>query len=149
MLGSYLKSLHISHHVVFWEHKMFFSFSKFHISEDSYLPFFTHSTIDLFPPTTEITPLVEPTIPTPVSYKHVPDPNTPRKPSMSDNSSSIELPTTAIPNENASSIDHVNKTTIPPPTRQSTPVKELPRCVCDYHCYSTIFSHHEHSSHKQ
>lgn len=41
------KRLRISHHVIFWEYKMFSSNSKFHISPSS--PFFIDSTIYSFP----------------------------------------------------------------------------------------------------
>ena len=121
---------------------MLFSLSKFHIFEDSPLPFFTNYSIDHSPPTPETTSLDKPDIltspldhPTPsdLSYDS----------SSSTTSSSNEPPTTATPNDNATPVDHVSQSTVPPPTRQSTWVKGLHCHLRDYHCYSTIFSHHE------
>ena len=137
---------------------MFSSLSKFHISEDSPLPFFTSYSIDLSPPTPEMTSSVElDTLVSPSDHptSHVSPPDHPTPSdlsydsSSSTTSSSHEPPTTATPNDNATPVDPVSQSAVPPPTRQSTRVRELPRQFRDYHCYSTIFSHHEPSSYKE
>ena len=55
----------------------------------------------------------------------------------------------ATPTEDATFIDHVSQSTIPRLIWQSTWVRELPHHLRDYHCYYTIFSHHEPSSYKE
>ena len=43
------KRLHISRHVIFWEHTMFSCLSSFHTSFSSPHPFFTDASVELFP----------------------------------------------------------------------------------------------------
>jgi hypothetical protein len=107
--------LRISRHVIFWEHKMFSSLSKFHVSSPSSPAFFHDSNIDLFP--TEIDPSPSPTV-------------------NPEASSPPDGPATAPPAED-------------PPLRRSTRVSTLPTHLRDYHCFSTIMSHHEPQTYRE
>lgn len=126
-----------------------FPLSEFHILDDPPLPFFTHSSIDHFSSTTDITPPIELDISSPENFKHVTDPDTPYKQSTSDNSSLIKPLTTFNPTNDGTYVDHVSQSVVPPPTRQFTRVRELHHHLHDYHCYSIIFSHHKPSSYKK
>lgn len=61
---------------------------------------------------------------------------------------SNKLQIIANPVDDVTSIDPVSQATVPPPTRQSTWVRELSH-LHDYHCYSTIFSQNEPSYYKE
>ncbi|KAM7488098.1 hypothetical protein LguiB_025582 [Lonicera macranthoides] len=161
------KCLRISRHVVFWEHKMFSSLSKFHVLEEPLLPFFTHSSLDLSTPELETPVITSPpepdpktTLPphsvsTPYPTPEAPPPPPPQPlvppsaelftPSSSDIIHSDEPQQTVPPNDDVSPADPI----IPQPQRQSTRVKELPHYLRDYHCYSTMISHYEPSSYKE
>jgi hypothetical protein len=138
------KRLRISRHVVFWEHQMFSSLSKFYLPPISTTPYFTNSSIDIFsdefdtgtpndsssaaPPEVSVLiddhapAIVEPTESPPLSL------------------SSPAETTTYSPEISCSS-----EPPPPPPKR----VTQLPAYLRDYHCYSTVFSLHEPHSYRE
>ena len=147
------KRLRVSRHVIFWEHKMFSSVSKFHITTNSSLPFFTSSTADLYPsnphiPSTNISENIVPTVDNTSSNESSSTAST------SSSTESSSSPTTTTPSSDLSPTTHYPDDAVSPNDpvilpRQSTRVKQLPHHIRDYHCYSTIFSHHEPSSYKE
>jgi len=115
--------IRISRHVVFWEHIMFSSLSKFKSTPSTSTPVFTNPNVDLFPSDTH------------AGYEKYAG-------------SSSELPT---PSDVPSTSDDVVPTIDPaPPTVELPPrVRNPPLYLCDYHCYSTMFHHHEPQSYKE
>ncbi|KAL0541716.1 hypothetical protein IC582_021771 [Cucumis melo] len=103
--------LRISRHVTFWEHTMFSRLSSFHTSFSSPQPFFTDTSIDLFPPSES--PL--------------------------GNELAQSAPTSAISDQSSIPDDSPEPTPDTPP-RRSTRVREPPIHLQDYHCFSTIIS---------
>ncbi|KAL5762227.1 hypothetical protein ACOSP7_018491 [Xanthoceras sorbifolium] len=118
--------LRISRHVVFWEHKMFSTMSKFHVSHNASLNFFIDPTIPLFPddinPDTSHetqTSASDCTLPTPELSEPLADP---------------------VPESSHHSVPHV---------RQSNRVRTPSVKLRDFHCFSTIISLHEPQSYKE
>ncbi|KAL4018546.1 hypothetical protein IC575_022144 [Cucumis melo] len=103
--------LRISRRVTFWEHTMFSRLSSFHTSFSSPQPFFTDTSIDLFPPSES--PL--------------------------GNELAQSAPTSAISDQSSIPDDSPEPTPDTPP-RRSTRVREPPIHLQDYHCFSTIIS---------
>ncbi|KAL0549125.1 hypothetical protein IC582_013605 [Cucumis melo] len=101
----------ISRHVTFWEHTMFSCLSSFHSSFSSPQPFFTNTSVDLFP-LSEFTP---------------------------DNELAQSAPTSATSDQSSISYDSP-KPTLDTPSHRSTRVREPPIHLQDYHCFSTIVS---------
>ncbi|KAL0540368.1 hypothetical protein IC582_024605 [Cucumis melo] len=103
--------LRISRHVTFWEHTMFSRLSSFHTSFSSPQPFFTDTSIDLFPPSES-----------PIG-----------------NELAQSAPTSATSDQSSISGGSPEPTPDTPP-RRSTRVREPPIHLQDYHCFSTIIS---------
>ena len=118
------KRLRISRHVIFWEHKMFSSLSPFHLSPHSSPPYFTDSSIDLFPDDVDTaSPEFHATIPLEV-------PVSPADPAP------VDAPASFPTSTNQS-------------LRWSTRVRNIPTHLRDYHCFSAILSHHEPHSYRE
>jgi hypothetical protein len=113
-----------SRHVVFWEHIMFSSLSKFKSIPSTSTPLFTNPDVDYFPSDTIAG-----------SETHVGSPNELLMPS--------DISSTS--NDDVSSVDPA------PPTIELPPrVRNPPSYLRDnYHCYSTILHHHEPQSYKE
>ena len=101
--------IRISQHVTFWEHTMFSRLSSFHTSFLSSHPFFSDTSVELFP-------LSKSTLNTKLSQS-VPSPTNSDHPSVSND---------------------VLKPTPDTHLRRSTQVREPPIHLHDYHCFSTI-----------
>ncbi|KAA0068117.1 retrotransposon protein [Cucumis melo var. makuwa] len=112
--------LRISRHVTFWEHTMFSRLSSFHTSFSSPQPFFTDTSIDLFPPS-----------------------ESPLR-----NELAQSAPTSAISDQSSIS-DGSPEPTPDTPHRRSTGVREPPIHLQDYHCFSTIISLVEPTSYQE
>ncbi|KAA0052263.1 Retrovirus-related Pol polyprotein from transposon TNT 1-94 [Cucumis melo var. makuwa] len=112
--------LRISRHVTFWEHTMFSRLSSFHTSFSSPQPFFTNTSIDLFPPSES--PL--------------------------GNELAQSAPTSTILDQSSISDGRPEPTSDTPP-RRSTWVREPPIHLQDYHCFSTIISLVEPTSYQE
>jgi hypothetical protein len=116
--------IRISRHVVFWEHIMFSSLSKFKAIPSTSTPLFTNPDVDYFPSDTIAG-----------SETHV--------------GSSSELPTPSdipsTPSDDVSSADPAPPT-IELPARVRNPPPYLRE---NYHCYSTMLHHHEPQSYKE
>jgi hypothetical protein len=137
--------LRISHHVVFWEHTTFNSFSKF---TTCFTPsFFTNPSLPLFPHTTSPDPFailpisladfpVSPLAP-PLVVDHILD-------------QTSDLPLAAppadspvSPQEPALPMDPVTDQTPLLPLRRSDRVRAPPAHLSDYSCFSAVLSLHE------
>ncbi|KAL4582843.1 hypothetical protein LXL04_007404 [Taraxacum kok-saghyz] len=127
------KRLRISRHVTFWEHKMFSSISKFQVHSPSSSLFFTDISISF--------------------DSHEPEFHDNESPPLSSTSThledQIEDPTTTsqpIPESSPQSPDPLNN-----PSLDTRPqrVRHIPSHLRDFHCYATLFSHHEPSSYKE
>ena len=115
--------IRIYHHVVFWEHIMFSSLSKFKFITSTSTPLFTDPDVDLFSSDT---------------YAG----------SETYAGSSSELPTPS--DVQSTSNDGVPIVDPEPPTIELPPkVRNPPPYLRDYHCYSTMLHHHEPQSYKE
>ena len=106
--------VHVSHHVIFWEHHMFSSLFSFKSISSTSSPFFTNSSIDLFPSDIDAGSSRELIAPYDVSTAFD-DPV-------------LDVDPTSI--------------ALPPPDRP-TKVRNPPSSLCDYRCFSTILHLHE------
>ena len=122
-----------SRHVIFWEHRMFSSMSSFESIPSTQHPYFTDSSIELFPnhihtgsfgTDPSITLLLENINDS--SYAGPSDTSTPSD----------------VPNDSSSTID---------PAHSDRPVRirKTPSYLNNYHCYSTIFQLHEPQSYHE
>ncbi|XP_059639814.1 uncharacterized protein LOC132282224 [Cornus florida] len=151
------KRLRISRHVIFWEHKIFSSLSKFHLSSSSTPSFFTDSSVELFPVDTDIISSSEipTTTPDTTSPSELPQMALLDEYASSDvhaTESLSELPQMALPNESVSSDGPATEssssdiiTTAKPPHR----VRKPPSHLRDFQCFSIIMSHHEPQSYRE
>ena len=107
------KCLRISHHITFWEHKMFSTISSFYVNETP-TPLFTNPNISLFPD--EI---------------------------FADDSPSNLTQSTAFPDESSSAVEPTDSSSVPPspPPCQSSHISQLFVLLRDYVCNSTTVSH--------
>ena len=130
------KRLRVSRHVVFWEHKMFSSMSKFHLSSDGTPLLFTNPSIDLFPDSTDTSLLPD-----------TPHPSASPSPSSSSIDTLTESSTLLSPELPAPT---AGSAPVPdPPLRQSNRVKTPSVLLRDYVAFSTILSHHEPQSYRE
>jgi hypothetical protein len=115
--------IRVSRHVVFWEHIMLSSLSKFKSIPSASTPLFTNPDVDYFPSDTNTGSEI---------YA----------------GSSSELPTfsdvQSIPDDVVSTVDPV-PSNIELPER----VRNPPSYLHDYHCYSTVLYYHEPQSYKE
>jgi len=115
--------IRISRHVVFWEHIMSSSLSKFKSIPSIFTPLFTNPDVDLFPSDTHAG-------------------------SETYTCSSSELPTSSdvqpAPGDVVPIVDPATPT-IELPER----VRNPPPYLCDCHCYSTMLHYHEPQSYKE
>lgn len=125
------KRLRISRHVVFWEHKMFATMSKFHLSSDSSTTFFTNPSIDIFPDDDHSV------IPVQVSLN--------AEPTLDDSSGSHFSVTSA----DQASTQFDSSIPSPPVLRRSQRVREPSTRFNDFHYFSTILSLHEPISYQE
>uniref|UniRef100_A0A2N9FQ07 Integrase catalytic domain-containing protein n=1 Tax=Fagus sylvatica TaxID=28930 RepID=A0A2N9FQ07_FAGSY len=125
--------LRISRHVVFWEHTMFNSLSKF--TTCSTPSFFTNPSLPLFP----ISPADSPT--SPLAPPLAVDPVLDQTPDLPLAAPPADSP--ALPQEPAPPVDPV--TDQPPllPLRRSDRVRAPPAHLRDYSCFSAVLSLHE------
>uniref|UniRef100_A0A2N9J8J4 CCHC-type domain-containing protein n=1 Tax=Fagus sylvatica TaxID=28930 RepID=A0A2N9J8J4_FAGSY len=125
--------LRISRHVVFWEHTMFNSLSKF--TTCSTPSFFTNPSLPLFP----ISPADSPT--SPLAPPLAVDPVLDQTPDLPLAAPPADSP--ASPQEPAPPVDPV--TDQPPllPLRRSDRVRAPPAHLRDYSCFSAVLSLHE------
>uniref|UniRef100_A0A2N9GUY8 Integrase catalytic domain-containing protein n=1 Tax=Fagus sylvatica TaxID=28930 RepID=A0A2N9GUY8_FAGSY len=125
--------LRISRHVVFWEHTMFNSLSKF--TTCSTPSFFTNPSLPLFP----ISPADSPT--SPLAPPLAVDPVLDQTPDLPLAAPPADSP--ASPQEPALPVDPV--TDQPPllPLRRSDRVRAPPAHLRDYSCFSAVLSLHE------
>jgi hypothetical protein len=125
--------LRISRHVVFWEHTMFNSLSKF--TTCSTPSFFTNPSLPLFP----ISPADSPT--SPLAPPLAVDPVLDQTPDLPLAAPPADSP--ASPQESAPPVDPV--TDQPPllPLRRSDRVRAPPTHLRDYSCFSAVLSLHE------
>uniref|UniRef100_A0A2N9H992 Reverse transcriptase Ty1/copia-type domain-containing protein n=1 Tax=Fagus sylvatica TaxID=28930 RepID=A0A2N9H992_FAGSY len=125
--------LRISRHVVFWEHTMFNSLSKF--TTCSTPSFFTNPSLPLFP----ISPADSPT--SPLAPPLAVDPVLDQTPDLPLAAPPADSP--ASPQESAPPVDPV--TDQPPllPLRRSDRVRAPPAHLRDYSCFSAVLSLHE------
>jgi hypothetical protein len=125
--------LRISRHVVFWEHTMFNSLSKF--TTCSTPSFFTNPSLPLFP----ISPADSPT--SPLAPPLAVDPVLDQTPDLPLAAPPADSP--ASPQEPAPPVDPV--TDQPPllPLRRSDRVRAPPAHLHDYSCFSAVLSLHE------
>ena len=134
------KHLRMSRHVIFWEYKMFSSMSSFHLAPSSSSLFFTDPSVDLFSeplaPSSTISSI-------PIS---VPSPPTSSPADLSP--ILLDLQSTPTLEDPVRPEDHVAS---PPvlPLRRSDRVKAPLGHLHDYHCFSTILSHHEPNSFRE
>ncbi|KAJ4719020.1 Retrovirus-related Pol polyprotein from transposon TNT 1-94 [Melia azedarach] len=124
--------LRISKHVIFWEHKLFSSMSKFS-SESHLTPFFTQESIELFPDNTDPSNSDESSADMSTELLPAPEPTTLPSGSTAD--------TSTVPPSTSSNL--------PPIPRQSNRVRELPIRLRDYHCFSTTLSLYELQSYSE
>ena len=114
--------IRVSRHVVFWEHKMFSSLSQFKSISSTSTPLFTDPSVDLFPD----------------------DINAGSSSGLTDPS---EIP--IIPDELTSPADPVPDAPPPHSPGRVTRVRNPPSYLRDYHCFSTMLSHHEPQTYRE
>ena len=146
------KRLRISRHVTFWEHKMFSSISKFHISPSESPSFFTDESISLDTfedsvsapptPTPESSPLESPVL---NPQSHLPSESPASNPMDHAHLSEPTSPPTST--ASPSSEDPVSPPLDEP--RRSDRVRNIPSHLRDFHCYNTLLSHHVPTSYKE
>ena len=120
------KRVRTSRHVIFWEHRMFSSMSSFESIPSTQHPYFTNTSIELFPDN---------------NYTDSPDTIAPSLENI--NTGPYDTSTTSDdPNDSSPTID---------PTYLSRPVrkKNAPSYLSDYHCFSTMLQLHEPQSYHE
>uniref|UniRef100_A0A2N9GJX2 Integrase catalytic domain-containing protein n=1 Tax=Fagus sylvatica TaxID=28930 RepID=A0A2N9GJX2_FAGSY len=125
--------LRISRHVVFWEHTMFNSLSKF--TTCSTPSFFTNPSLPLFP----ISPADSPA--SPLAPPLAVDPVLDQTPDLPLAAPPADSP--ASPQEPAPPVDPVTDQTPLLPLRRSDRVRAPPAHLRDYSCFSAVLSLHE------